>query len=947
MSIFKSISPNDIYVTPFEVHKRYSVTSYNASSSYGILPYQGEYNWGPYSISDLTNSTVANLETTTGGNYKYIIHESINNMFYERFRFDNLSTLSKSPLGQYRELHEKVNFLSIPQNIFAEKIKENTVDIIDYSIPGASLISNSKFDSGSTGWYSGLSSSAAGSSSIIFSPISFYGYTSSISTPKITFISNKIYTASLTGSSYNDEFYITSSISGTLESSKCYKLIVDIDNASTFHPATGSNISYVYADPIISTMSIDISGSGGNVSTIYVPVDKKRYEFDIIPSNDISNAKISLFATQHLDFGDLSGSNQINLFYENQNRITFNEISLSQRGSISHTYEDDGYGNLLDNNSQNDLFDDIQTNVVGEWTFNDGYIDSMDERRKNTTSDSTIYLNHGLCTNVDFVDGIYGKSAKFGQIRNISEIISITSSFETSSNIYQREFTTILNLPDDGHPHSATETSTVGYPLISKVYSLYSYTASASPYLEKSNLNFEPNKLYRLTFWSKSSYTSSAAPVVSISTFSSSIQLHGETIEVDSYWRKNESFFSVTGSYTSASIRLDLSNNLNLISDYPTGKNYNEQLYITNIQLDVVEQISNVRIWNNDIFNFAAWDKFALECIVKLPQVQNDIIDGNYNIIVTKNGRYKKVIESSNAAIIESIHNSTSGSSWYLLNNEQNVDFDGKYPYQLAVTNQLSSIPGRIRASRRNGLNEIVLESSSSVNDNNYHHIMLQKTGSQVELYVDGIIEASASDFSTETFSDCSDRMNVPDVQNLSDLFIGSRGDDKYNFTGEIDCVRIHNNAYTQTDILNLYNLQLVSKNFNYRIGNVFYEQGFITLTSPYDIYADTFIYTGSNANDIGYSLGFNNNLTFYEVEVHCPVDAGEYNHTMNYTARARADIYSDRLACFTTHSQFSPYVTTVGLYNENAELVAVGKVSKPIKVLDNVDTTFVVKFDV
>tara|TARA_R100000541_G_scaffold52852_1_gene60644 strand:+ start:2743 stop:4068 length:1326 start_codon:yes stop_codon:yes gene_type:complete len=53
-------------------------------------------------------------------------------------------------------------------------------------------------------------------------------------------------------------------------------------------------------------------------------------------------------------------------------------------------------------------------------------------------------------------------------------------------------------------------------------------------------------------------------------------------------------------------------------------------------------------------------------------------------------------------------------------------------------------------------------------------------------------------------------------------------------------------------------------------------------------------------------------------------------------------DTYYD----FLTGSYFSPYVTTIGLYNENYQLLAVGKLSQPIPISLYVDTTFVVNFD-
>ena len=47
------------------------------------------------------------------------------------------------------------------------------------------------------------------------------------------------------------------------------------------------------------------------------------------------------------------------------------------------------------------------------------------------------------------------------------------------------------------------------------------------------------------------------------------------------------------------------------------------------------------------------------------------------------------------------------------------------------------------------------------------------------------------------------------------------------------------------------------------------------------------------------------------------------------------------------TGSEFSPYVTTVGLYNDAHELIAVAKLGQPIPKSKTNDMTFVVKFDI
>ena len=46
------------------------------------------------------------------------------------------------------------------------------------------------------------------------------------------------------------------------------------------------------------------------------------------------------------------------------------------------------------------------------------------------------------------------------------------------------------------------------------------------------------------------------------------------------------------------------------------------------------------------------------------------------------------------------------------------------------------------------------------------------------------------------------------------------------------------------------------------------------------------------------------------------------------------------------THSHFATYITEIGLYNDSNELLAVGKLAKPIKNDKELALTFVVRFD-
>ena len=83
-----------------------------------------------------------------------------------------------------------------------------------------------------------------------------------------------------------------------------------------------------------------------------------------------------------------------------------------------------------------------------------------------------------------------------------------------------------------------------------------------------------------------------------------------------------------------------------------------------------------------------------------------------------------------------------------------------------------------------------------------------------------------------------------------------------------------------------------------------------------------------------------------FENEYQCTVDEFEFNSTTNISARKYRTRQTEDLANFATGSLFSPYVTTIGLYNENNELLVVGKLGQPVRMSNETDTTFVLRWD-
>ena len=94
------------------------------------------------------------------------------------------------------------------------------------------------------------------------------------------------------------------------------------------------------------------------------------------------------------------------------------------------------------------------------------------------------------------------------------------------------------------------------------------------------------------------------------------------------------------------------------------------------------------------------------------------------------------------------------------------------------------------------------------------------------------------------------------------------------------------------------------------------------------------------------YKVHFQGSHLIFEHEYQCTIDEYEFNDTLNISARKIRSQDSHELADFATGSLFKPYVTTIGLYNEENELLVVGKLGQPVRASDETDTTFILRWD-
>ena len=97
-------------------------------------------------------------------------------------------------------------------------------------------------------------------------------------------------------------------------------------------------------------------------------------------------------------------------------------------------------------------------------------------------------------------------------------------------------------------------------------------------------------------------------------------------------------------------------------------------------------------------------------------------------------------------------------------------------------------------------------------------------------------------------------------------------------------------------------------------------------------------------ANPNSFTMSFAAESTIYENSVRCMISENDFNYTLNPSAIKSGSFgqYEDLV----TGSDFRPYATTIGLYNEADQLLLVGKLSTPYPIPSNTDVTFVVRWD-
>lgn len=118
-------------------------------------------------------------------------------------------------------------------------------------------------------------------------------------------------------------------------------------------------------------------------------------------------------------------------------------------------------------------------------------------------------------------------------------------------------------------------------------------------------------------------------------------------------------------------------------------------------------------------------------------------------------------------------------------------------------------------------------------------------------------------------------------------------------------------------------------------VGNIIYTHGIVTIYSLQNLYTLDTLETSI--------VQWKSNLPLYTKNIHCKVKNNEFNYTLNKTSHKKDN---GTLIDSLKNENFSPYITSIGLYNNRFDLIAIAKLSQPIQKSKFTDTVFDIKLD-
>ena len=383
---------------------------------------------------------------------------------------------------------------------------------------------------------------------------------------------------------------------------------------------------------------------------------------------------------------------------------------------------------------------------------------------------------------------------------------------------------------------------------------------------------------------------------------------------------------------------------------------------------------------HDEKFNFNGEDDFSISFWVKprgipsqgvggvgLSTIENGFVVESYTPIEIVDNKKRYVISKSRSKTILPLWNISSSQDL------QETPAEIQFPYEIYMISSslyFDMSDGDIIKSVNTEITGLYNNSFKPV------HILCQNSGSTIQLYKNGSLVSSAvTSFENQTrntanFYVGSNGKEITFDQNggvessaiEGGFVVGNYVDNIHNFhrpfNGDLNNINIWSRAYNSATITN------ISKSIDASpyIGNILYQTGLAVITHPsyFDVLnevgigkmaieasdnQESFIVNKNTIKGVN-TLQFQGTHLIYEHEYQCTVQEHEFNDTTNLSARKYKSSVNYELADFTTSSLFRPHITSIGLYDDNNELLVIGKLSQPVKTSNETDTTFVVRWD-
>lgn len=316
---------------------------------------------------------------------------------------------------------------------------------------------------------------------------------------------------------------------------------------------------------------------------------------------------------------------------------------------------------------------------------------------------------------------------------------------------------------------------------------------------------------------------------------------------------------------------------------------------------------------NRQEFNFSKNDDFTIA--FWLESMDNS---DHTSSLITKRGVVRKstygnqLKHNQNDLLI----NSTFVSSSYI-NQYTNV-----FPYDIELAGTSSLI-----FKRSDGINQVAL--IAQVDNLRWNHVAVVKSGSLYSIYKNGAVAATSSNSS---LGNC--------VNNHCILFGSSNLSFNNSSLTSIDEIRMYNTGLTTAQIATLATSSSVSMYQTAVVGNVFYRNGMIVV-GGLDIGYSTII-------NSDFTLKFRSTHTIYQYETLIRIKKGSFNLSQNPTARQNpyTDLILNDMTASLDQGGLFPYATSIGLYNDSGELMAVAKLNQPLAMRDDVDISLLIRWD-